>query len=65
MILIIQFRVLGSSSRLQILTNVNLFRAPMEEHALMELTISHVSAFQATPEIDAKLVIFAFLSYLI
>ena len=41
-------------SYFQLLTNVHLFRVPMAGHALMELTISHASAFQATPEINAK-----------
>ena len=43
------------TSRLhQILTNAHHFLAPMAERALMELTISLVSAVQATPETNAK-----------
>ena len=38
------FLLLSFSSRLQILTNVNLFRAPMAERASMEWTISLVNA---------------------
>ena len=43
------------TSRLhQILTIAHLFLAPMAERALMELTISLVSAVKATPETNAK-----------
>ena len=35
-------------------TNVLLFLARTEERVLIELTISHVSAWQATPETNAK-----------
>ena len=43
------------TSRLhQILTIAHLILAPMAERALMELTISLVSAVKATPETNAK-----------